>query len=225
MTDRRRPGRAGTPGPAAGAAAESGGAATAWLGAQQAVAARAAHEVKNALNGVSVNLAVVQSRLKRGAPAEQISRFADAAVDQLERLTVQVEALLAVARPPRVPADLGLIARQLGALLDDGGSEGARVAVTAPPDGAALTAADADVTRAALAALLTRAVEDAGGGACVVSADDGAVQVRVTALRPLDALFDPPLAAMLAAGGVSTRAPTPELVELTFPPANAPPAF
>ena len=75
--------------------------AAVWLAAQQQlVAAAAAHEIKNSLNGVSVNLAVVQSRLRRQQAPESVTRFADAATSQLELLTVQVEALLALVRPP-----------------------------------------------------------------------------------------------------------------------------
>src|SRR5437762_998561 len=50
-----------------------------WLAVQQEICGRAAHEIKGALNGVSVNLEVVRSRAGQGKPADAIQRYADAA--------------------------------------------------------------------------------------------------------------------------------------------------
>ncbi|MEO8944909.1 MAG: hypothetical protein ABI338_00310 [Gemmatimonadaceae bacterium] len=43
-----------------------------------------AHDVRNALNGVSVNLEVARSRTSRGADATQVSPFLESAAQQLE---------------------------------------------------------------------------------------------------------------------------------------------
>ena len=77
-----------------------------WPVALQRALARAAHDVKDALNGVSVNLEVVRSRASRAdAPASAVAPFAEAATQQLERLTALLDAVLALGRSERGPAD------------------------------------------------------------------------------------------------------------------------
>ncbi len=68
---------------------------------------RAAHEIRNPLNGVAVNLEVVRSRLARGSgdPAS-IGRFAESAASESERAAELVQALLELARPLATPVDL-----------------------------------------------------------------------------------------------------------------------
>jgi hypothetical protein len=89
-----------------------------WLATLHGVCARAAHELKGALNGVAVNLEVVRSRaLQAGAPATNVSTFAGAAVDQLSVVISMTEALLFLARPIREPADPGVLVARLHALL------------------------------------------------------------------------------------------------------------
>ena len=62
-----------------------------WPAALQRALARAAHDVKDALNGVSVNLEVVRSRASRAdTPASAVAPFAEAAAQQLERLTARL---------------------------------------------------------------------------------------------------------------------------------------
>lgn len=46
-----------------------------------------AHDVRNALNGVAVNLEVARSRVSRGADASQVSPFLETAAQQLEAAT------------------------------------------------------------------------------------------------------------------------------------------
>src|SRR5688500_20153871 len=73
-----------------------------WLGALQNLAGRVAHEIRNPLNAVAVNLEVVRSRCERGAvepPA--VLPFATAAAGELERVSRLIDALLALARPGR----------------------------------------------------------------------------------------------------------------------------
>ena len=50
-----------------------------WLDTLQRICTRVAHELKGALNGVSVNLEVVRSRSERqDAPASGVARYAGA---------------------------------------------------------------------------------------------------------------------------------------------------
>jgi hypothetical protein len=46
-----------------------------------------AHDVRNALNGVAVNLEVARSRAQRGAEVAQVAPFLETAVQQLESAT------------------------------------------------------------------------------------------------------------------------------------------
>lgn len=89
-----------------------------WLATLERIVQRAAHEVKGALNGVSVNLEVVRLRAGRAdAPASVVTTFAETAANQLEALTAMTEALLGLGRPARAPVELATVLRHLGALL------------------------------------------------------------------------------------------------------------
>lgn len=89
-----------------------------WLQALERVAARAAHEIKGALNGVAVNLEVVRARsAKPDAPAAAVASFAGVAAGQLEAVVDMSEAMLQLTRAPRVPVDVATAARRLAALL------------------------------------------------------------------------------------------------------------
>jgi signal transduction histidine kinase len=71
------------------------------------LAGRAAHELKNPLNGLALNLEVVRSRSARaGTEASALAPYTAAAVAELERTIPLVEALLALARPLPNPVDL-----------------------------------------------------------------------------------------------------------------------
>ena len=50
-----------------------------WLVTLQRLTDRTAHDIRNALNGVAVNLEVVRSRAARGADGSAIASFATAA--------------------------------------------------------------------------------------------------------------------------------------------------
>src|SRR4030088_2224818 len=85
-----------------------------WLATLQRALARASHDVKDALNGVSVNMEVIRSRaLRPDAPASSVVQFAEAAGQQLERLTTLIEAVLALGRAEREPADVGVVLRRI----------------------------------------------------------------------------------------------------------------
>ena len=136
---------------------EAGGSSGQWLGALQSLAARVAHEIRNPLNAVAVNLEVVRSRCERGSvdpPA--VLPFATAAAGELERVSRLVDALLAVARPAR--NDLAALAGPVITLYDAlASAEGGSVAMDLS---AGVTGIDlaADDARAALAATLDEMV-------------------------------------------------------------------
>lgn len=84
-----------------------GAAPSLWLGALGRLAGRAAHELKNPLNGLALNLEVVRSRSARaGTEASALAPYAAAAASELERTVPLVEAMLVLARPLSDPVDL-----------------------------------------------------------------------------------------------------------------------
>jgi hypothetical protein len=164
-----------------------------WLAALQRALARASHDVKDALNGVSVNLEVVRSRAARpDAPASAVAPFAEAAAQQLERLTNLLDAVLALGRVERDPVDVGITLRRVAALC--GASSAAAdsgVTVRDGSDGEARTSVSGDAVRLALAAPLLDAVVGQKGGpratdvACDLTGEPDALVVRMYADRPI----------------------------------------
>jgi signal transduction histidine kinase len=94
-----------------------GAAPSLWLGALGRLAGRAAHELKNPLNGLALNVEVVRSRSARGGTeASALAPYATAASSELERALPLVDALLALARPLPNPVDLRTAIQPLVAL-------------------------------------------------------------------------------------------------------------
>jgi hypothetical protein len=175
--------------PASAAPADAG---VLWLAALQRALGRAAHDVKDALNGVSVNLEVVRSRAARAdAAAAAVAPFADAAAQQLDRLSGLLDAVLGLGRSERAPADVGVTLRRLAALCGASSSASdARVVVR--DDGArdARTTVPGDTVRLAIAVPLLDAVAGAHGTSpdgvvCELTQDDDALVVHVRGGRPL----------------------------------------
>jgi signal transduction histidine kinase len=132
-----------------------------WLDRLYAIGRPVAHEFRNALNGVAVNLEVVRSRAHGDAPAASVARFADTAADQLESLTGLTDALLALVRPVTEPADVADVTARLATLLGavarpDGGA----VILTVVPDGARVrTTVSGEALRGLVAGLLLDAFD------------------------------------------------------------------
>ncbi len=132
---------------------EDGASSSQWLGALQGLAGRIAHEIKNPLNAVTVNLEVVRSRCERGfADPAGLLPFAAAASGELERVARLVEALLALARPAN--PDLAVLAGPVITLYDAlASAEGGSVAMDLSEGSTGIDMA-ADEARAALALIL-----------------------------------------------------------------------
>ena len=124
-----------------------------WLRALQSVASRVAHEIRNPLNAVAVNLEVVRSRCERDTVAPSaVLPFATAAVGELERASRLIDALLALARPAR--NDLATLAGPVITLYDAlASADGGSVAMDLSEGTTGIDIA-ADDARAALAATL-----------------------------------------------------------------------
>ena len=89
-----------------------------WLATLQGLTGSVAHELRNALNGVAVNLEVVRSRSGReGVAASALGSFAGSASGQLEQVIAMTDALMALARTAQEPAVIGRMADQVAALI------------------------------------------------------------------------------------------------------------
>lgn len=154
-----------------------------WLSTVQQLMGRASHDVKDALNGVAVNLEVIRGRVERdGLPASALAPFAGAAGQQLERLTSLLEALLAVARAEREPVDVGSILRRVAALCAASGAARGTVAVEGVAGGDAVTRISADAVRLAIAAPLLEVVSagrEGGAVRCSVHVAPTDIHVRM----------------------------------------------
>lgn len=162
-----------------------------WLSTLQRLAEGVAHELRNALNGVAVNLEVVRSRSTRdGVPATSLAHYAGSASDQLESVIAMAEALIALNRAPQAPIAAARIADQLLALIRpplaaNGGS--ARLDV----EGEGVSRVRGDVARLTLAAALEAGAAAASSNKselrCVVRPVEG-IEVEVTAGEALFSL-------------------------------------
>jgi signal transduction histidine kinase len=159
-----------------------------WLHTLQRAVGRASHDVKDALNGVSVNLEVIRSRAARPeAPASAVLQFSEAAAQQLDRLTNLIEAVLAVSRPERVPADVALTLRRITTLCT-ASSSSTDASVSMVEDGSVgstMTRVRGDVVRLALLATLLDLVGSTERGkrasevTCTLCGGDDAIQVVI----------------------------------------------
>ena len=132
-----------------------------WLKTHQEIADRSAHELRNSLNAVAVNLEVVRSRLgRKGVDVATVAPFAETCATAMEGLSALAEAFLTLARPARQPADVGAILRSLFTLLEPlARANDDDVKFWAPAVGDGVTAAPADVTRLTLAAVALEALK------------------------------------------------------------------
>jgi hypothetical protein len=160
-----------------------------WLATLQRALGRASHDVKDALNGVAVNLEVVRGRAARAdVPAAAVAPFADAAAQQLERLTTLIEAVLALGRAERQPTDVAVTLRRIATVCAASASSAdAEVVVEVGDVESAVTSVAGAAVRLALAAPLLALVQGENGSArasavrCVVSAGEGTTVVTISA--------------------------------------------
>ena len=192
-----------------------------WLAALQRALERAAHDVKDALNGVSVNLEVVRSRASRAdAAASSIAPFADAAAHQLDRLTALLDAVLALGRSERGPSDVGITLRRVVALCSaSNAASDARVTFREALVGEARTGVASDAVRLALTAPLLDVVASRRGESrdpvvCELTGDGDALVVRLLADRAVPMPAD--AAEALRAAGVRWTESSNEL-SIVFP--------
>jgi hypothetical protein len=179
-----------------------------WLATLQRAIGRASHDVKDALNGVAVNVEVVRGRAaKAGMAAAALAPFADAAAQQLERLTTLVEAVLALGRAERQPVDVAVTLRRLATVCGASTSPAdAEVVVEVGDVESAVTSVAGDAVRLALAAPLLALVNGSDRSVratavrCVVSEGEGATVVTMGAAGRRAAMPEEVAGAVRAAG-------------------------
>jgi light-regulated signal transduction histidine kinase (bacteriophytochrome) len=179
-----------------------------WLATLQRALARASHDVKDALNGVSVNLEVVRSRAVRPeAPASAVAQFAEAAGQQLERLTTLIEAVLALGRAEREPVDVATTLQRLATVCGASASSAdATVEVRNQGVDATLTRVRGDAVRLAIAAPLLDAVtgsdrrHPASAVVCTITEHEDDIVVTLRAAKRRLVMPDAVADAVRAAG-------------------------
>ena len=161
-----------------------------WLAALQRAIGRASHDVKDALNGVSVNLEVIRIRAARPETlASAVASFGESAGHQLERLTSLIEAILALGRAERSPVDVGITLRRVVTICGAStSSDDAAVKLVEDGSmGSTFTRISPDVVRLVLLAhLLDLVVSPARGASlsdvtCSLSVTEEGVCVRFAA--------------------------------------------
>ena len=160
-----------------------------WLATFQRALGRASHDVRDALNGVAVNLEVIRGRAaKADVAAAAVAPFAEAAAQQLERLTSLIEAVLALGRADRQPADVAVTLRRIATVCGASSSPtDAEVVVEVGDMESAVTSVAGAAVRLAIAAPVLALVHGENGPGrapavkCVVSAGEGATVVTIGA--------------------------------------------
>jgi len=195
-----------------------------WLDVLQQVSARTAHELKGALNGVSVNLEVVRSRSTRAdAAAAAVAPFAASAADQLDAVVDMTEALLKLARPPREPVDIGDTIDCLTSLLAPSArAEGGSLRVESPSRELAALAIRprGNVARLLIGSTLLAALARKGDIRCRV--DVGEETVVGVECADAEGPIELPADVLAAAAGADVRVHCEgQSISLAFPRASA----
>jgi len=184
-----------------------------WADTLQSLANVVAHDLRNALNAVAVNLEVVRSRSARGAEAPAVAPFAATAAKNFETAAAAAEALLSFVRPEPGRVDVAAVVGRLAQLLAV--RAGAGLQVIDRSDGRATTAVPPDIARAAVARSVLAAVGADEGAACEIAVDDG-IFLRITGATRVPPLPDSELVAAALEHGVRLTSRE-RSIELRFP--------
>ena len=156
-----------------------------WLDALQRLSSRAAHELRGALNGVSVNVEVIRSRAaKASASAGSLSSFAEAASAQVDEVIELTEALLGLARPAREPVELATETKRIVTLLAAAARADSRrlqIDDVTALNGLGVTSAPGSAVRVAVCECLLAAVGSSAKIKCTAIADASSPVIRIEA--------------------------------------------
>jgi len=198
-----------------------------WLDVLQRIAGRAAHELKGALNGASVNLEVVRSRADASemVAGEAISRYATAAANQLDAVITMSDALLAVARAPREAAagastgdDFGQMVRRLVALVAPAlRIDEHTLAVVEPFDGVDTSTGPTLLVRALVGAALLDATERWAHTLCRADAEHNRLVIECEGVAASAASFGRDILDAAADAGIQVQVDG-SAISMTFRP-------
>ncbi len=189
-----------------------------WLATLQVICRRAAHEIKGALNGVSVNLEVVRSRAsKPDALAWAVGKYADAAADQLDAVIAMTESVLSLARETPSSPDLGVVVRRVLDLLSPvAKADGRQLQASGSLEDLGKTSAAGSAVRFAIGRCLLAAVDASHDARCSPDlASDGAV-VRIESLDGATLSVDDDVVAAAASAGIRIQAVS-SVISISFP--------
>lgn len=190
-----------------------------WLDALSRLVGRVAHEVKGALNGVSVNQEVIRSRAeKANTMAASLSSFAGAAADQLEVVISLTDALLGLTRRAQ-PTDVGVELRRIAILLGAAArSDGKQLTLDDATALSALgnTSAPSSAVRLAICESLLAAVEANTNIHCAVVADTRSPAIRIESSDGNAMSVGSEIVVAAADAGITIRA-EPSAVCISFP--------
>ncbi len=187
-----------------------------WLYALQRLTAAVAHELRNPLNVVSLNLEVLRGRVSRAqSDVVSLTGFAEAAAAELGVAIRLTDALLAVARPVRVPVEVGSALVPIATLARAvAAAHGGSLVVTLPDVVPPTVAAGGEAVRGALAAVLFEAVQGGDTVRCEAVYERDAVVVEVAGENEF--VLPDGLAASIEACGIAVQA-VPHGIALRIP--------
>ncbi|MGH7619429.1 MAG: hypothetical protein ACREPM_19605 [Gemmatimonadaceae bacterium] len=186
-----------------------------WLATLQAIGGRAAHEVRGALNAVSVNLEVARSRSEKiGVSASTLTPFATTAAAQLENVIAMTEALMALVRSARGPIDLGAdVGRVAGLVAPSARALGRSIELDHSIGGLGTTSASSSSARLAIGHCLLAAVDASTDVRCVAGPGERCLRVEH---RAAGVGVDGDVVAALSAAGIRVETEASAIV-ITFP--------
>jgi hypothetical protein len=189
-----------------------------WLATLHRIFGRAAHEVKGALNGVSVNLEVVRSRSEKpDAPASAVRQYAASASGQLDGVIEMSEALLALGRPVREPVEIALMVRRFDALLGPTAKADSRcLEIDGSLETIGLTSANGSVVRLSIGATLLAAIEASTHVRCTATRADASSTLRIESCDSTPLAADDVIVNIAAAAGIKMLA-EPSAISISFP--------
>jgi len=191
-----------------------------WLDALQRLASRAAHELRGALNGVSVNVEVVRSRsAKASASAAALEPFADAASAQLDDVIELTEALLGLTRSAREPVEIATETKRIVTLLSAAArADSRRLTIDDVPalNGIGTTSAAASAVRFVVCECLLAAVEASAKTRCMAVSGAALPTLRIDALDGEAITLPGDLVAVAADSGVDIQV-EPSAISISFP--------
>jgi hypothetical protein len=188
-----------------------------WLDTLQRICGRAAHEVKGALNGVSVNLEVVRARsAKPNASAAAVNRYAETASEQLGAVITMTDALLALARPVREPVELTPLVRRICALIMPAATADNRRFEFEESDDLGVSSANGDAVRIAIGGSIVDAVDGSTHVICRTDGANGAPTIRLESCDGSVLTIRDEIVATATDAGIRIKAGTAG-ISITFP--------